>query len=74
MMAEINEYDVVRLKHDLQSAGLKEGARGTVVMVYKVPWPAYEVEFTAAKGQTIALVTLEEKEIEVVWSAAESHT
>jgi len=73
------EHDVVRLKHgvsaedpqrwpDVPSTALQAGTRGTVVIVYENgPGDhAYEVEFVAADGSTVGLLTLTDSDIESV--------
>lgn len=62
------EYDVIRLRQNKPSKGLAAGATGTILMIYTQPPlpPAYEVEFTDAEGNTVALLALQEEEIEKV--------
>lgn len=55
------EHDVVMLRRDLPASGLREGDVGAVVGVYAAG--GYEVEFTAADGDTVDVVTLGEGEI-----------
>ncbi len=50
------EHDVVMLTRDLPDEGLLAGDVGAVVGRYAAG--GYEVEFTAADGSTIAVVTL----------------
>jgi hypothetical protein len=50
------EHDVVVLTRDLPAEGLLAGDVGAVVGRYAAG--GYEVEFTAADGSTIAVVTL----------------
>jgi hypothetical protein len=52
----LQNLDVVVLREDLPSQGLKHGDLGTVVEVYGPD--AVEVEFVTASGRTQALVTL----------------
>jgi hypothetical protein len=52
-----HELDLVVLTHDLHEHGLERGDVGTVVHRYE-GGPAYEVEFVAATGETIAVLTL----------------
>jgi len=60
-MTAFSEYDVVRLVHPIAEHGLKEGARGAILMVFADKQPAaYEVEFLDADGATLALLTLSE--------------
>lgn len=63
----INEYDVVALTHPMPAHGLVLGAQGTVVCVYAAD--AFEVEFMNLAGETIALLTLNKADIELVWIA-----
>jgi len=55
------EHDVVVLRHDLPEEALVEGDVGIVVGVYG--GGGYEVEFTAADGSTIAVVTMADDDI-----------
>jgi hypothetical protein len=50
------EHDVVVLTRDLPEQGLLAGDVGAVVGCYAAG--GYEVEFTAADGSTVAVVTL----------------
>ena len=54
------EHDVVVLRHHLPAQGLVTDV-GAVVGVYGAG--GYEVEFTAAGGDTVAVVTLAEGDI-----------
>lgn len=56
------ELDIVTLNHDIKKFGLKRGVSGTVVYVYK-GGKVYEVEFMTEKGKTIAVLTLDFKDI-----------
>lgn len=53
----INELDTIALKIDLPEHHLKTGDIGTVVLIYN-SGAAFEVEFVAADGNTVALKTL----------------
>ncbi|OIN82747.1 DUF4926 domain-containing protein [Mycobacterium malmoense] len=55
------EHDVVVLTRDLPEEGLVAGDVGAVVGRYAAG--GYEVEFTAADGSTIAVVTLASDDI-----------
>lgn len=55
------EHDVVVLRHDLPEHGFEKDDVGAVVGVYGSG--GYEVEFTAARGDTVAVVTLTDKDI-----------
>jgi hypothetical protein len=71
------EHEVVRLNHDvpanspqgwpgISSTALQAGALGTIVAVYENDPTdrAYEVEFVAADGSTIGLLTLTDSDLE----------
>lgn len=51
------DLEIVELTHDIKKYNLKEGERGTIVEIYK-EGKAYEVEFVAADGKTVTLLTL----------------
>lgn len=55
------EHDVVVLRRDLPDSGLVKDDVGAVVGTYA--FGGYEVEFTAADGNTVAVVTLAEEDI-----------
>jgi hypothetical protein len=59
-------YDVVRLRHDHPSEGLRAGTIGTIVHVVEQPTVAYVVEVADRQGRTQALVTLRPDQIEIV--------
>lgn len=59
------ELDTVVLTHDIKEHALKEGDMGVVVNVYHKN-EAYEVEFVTAKGETVALLTLNPSDIRSV--------
>jgi len=56
------ELDMIVLNHDVDEFGLKQGDIGTIVHCYKDN-KAFEVEYITADGRTVALLTLEPKEI-----------
>jgi len=56
-------YDVVELACDIPESGLKQGTRGTVVLVYTRPQEAYEVEFIDGNGASIAVTTAEPEQL-----------
>lgn len=56
------ELDVVVLNKDLKEYKLKKGDLGTIVHLYGDN-EAMEVEFIAASGKTIALLTLTPKDV-----------
>lgn len=53
----IRELDMVVLVHDVDKHGLRSGDIGSVVHCY-ADGNAFEVEFVAAEGRTIAVLTL----------------
>jgi hypothetical protein len=53
----IRELDTVVLTHDIPEHGLKKGDVGAVVHRY-ADGAAWEVEFVAAEGTTVAILTL----------------
>lgn len=57
-----DELETVVLTHDIKEYDLDEGDIGTVVHSYRGE-KAVEVEFVAASGKTIALLTLTSKDI-----------
>ncbi len=58
----IRELDTVVLTHDIPEHGLKKGDVGAVVHCYE-DGAAWEVEFVAAEGTTLAVLTLSASEI-----------
>jgi hypothetical protein len=58
----IRELDSVALTRDVLDAGLETGDVGRVVFCYR-SGEAYEVEFLAGDGSTLAVLTLEEDEV-----------
>lgn len=59
----LKDFDLAALKQDLPSKALLAGDVGTVVFVYE-HGHAYEVEFVAADGRTLAVETLQADQIE----------
>lgn len=58
----IHELDSVVLTHGIPEHGLVEGDVGAVAHVYG-NGATFEVEFVAAEGTTVALLTLDREEI-----------
>ena len=58
----IREHDVVVLNRDVAEHHLRAGDVGAVVHVYE-DGKAYEVEFVTGSGRTLAVETLELKDI-----------
>lgn len=64
-MDSIREHDRVVLKIDLPGERLACGDVGTVVHIHR-DGQAYEVEFVALDGETVAVVTLERSQVRPV--------
>ncbi len=58
----IKELDRVILRSDLPEHSLKKGDIGTVVLVHGLG-KGYEVEFVSLDGETVAVVSLLEREV-----------
>lgn len=56
------ELDAVVLTRDIEDSGLKKGDVGAIVQIYE-DGDAIEVEFVAAEGRTVALLTLDKSDI-----------
>ena len=61
----IKELDTVVLTHDIKEYGLTEGDIGVIVHCYGDA-SAFEVEFVAAEGRTIAVLTLTANDIRLM--------
>lgn len=61
----MEELDTVVLNHDIKEYGLKKGDIGAVVHVYSKD-KALEVEFVAARGKTVAVLTLEFQDVRLM--------
>lgn len=59
----LREYDVVRLRRELPDHTVPVGTIGAIVMVYEGS-RAYEVEFCDEHGRSVAVLTLEEADLE----------
>ncbi|HEY9722236.1 MAG TPA: DUF4926 domain-containing protein [Oscillatoriaceae cyanobacterium] len=64
-------YDVVALGEPWPEAGLEQGAWGTVLSVRG--GPAYEVEFTDRDGSPVAVATVPERILGLVWADNEGY-
>lgn len=69
---ELKELDLAALKQDLPEVRLEAGDVGTVVFVHEQGM-AYEVEFVAGDGRTIAVETLGADQIEPLSGAKILH-
>lgn len=58
----IHEHDTIVLCRDIDEYGLRRGDIGAVVHCYK-DGKAYEVEFVTGEGATVAVVTLESRDV-----------
>jgi hypothetical protein len=61
------ELDVVMLTCDISEHGLSKGSRGAVVHCYNDE-QAFEIEFVAESGETLALLTLRKGDIQACCS------
>jgi len=61
----IKEHDRVVLTKEVPAEGLKSGDVGTVIHVHKKD-KAFEVEFVALDGETLAIATLDASDIRPV--------
>ncbi len=61
----IEDLDTVVLSRDLPDHGLKQGDIGAVEHSYK-EGKAFEVEFIAGQGQTLAVVTLDSQDVRLM--------
>lgn len=61
----LKELDIVTLTHEIDKHGLPKGSRGAIVHCY-TDNQAFEVEFVAESGETLALLTLEKADIQLV--------
>ena len=67
----MKEHDCVVLTEDLAAEGLLAGDVGTVVHVHQ--GAAYEVEFMTLTGQTVAVVTVQSKQVRPIAPRDLSH-
>jgi hypothetical protein len=68
----IAEHDRIVLTQDVPEEGLTAGDVGTVVHVYP-QGVAYEVEFITLHGETVAIVTLEARQVRPIRPADMPH-
>jgi uncharacterized protein DUF4926 len=68
----IKEHDRVVLRQGVPEQGLKTGDVGTVVHVHK-KGKAFEIEFVALDGETLAIATLEASQIRPVQKREITH-
>ncbi len=68
----VRELETVVLRRDVPEHGLKKGDVGAVVHRYS-DQAAFEVEFVAAEGKTIAVLTLAEADVRPMGSGEILH-
>ena len=68
----IKEHDRVVLKEEVPEQGLKTGDVGTVIHVHKKD-KAFEVEFVALDGETLAIATLGASQVRPVQKREITH-
>jgi hypothetical protein len=68
----IKEHERVVLKKEIPEQGLKTGDVGTVIHVHK-KGEAYEVEFVALDGETLAIATLDASQVRPVQKREITH-
>ena len=68
----ICEHDVVVLIRDVEEYDLKAGDVGAVVHCYETG-NAYEVEFVTPQGKTVALLTLNQRDIRLMGDSGILH-
>ncbi len=61
----IRELEAIVLTRDIPEHGLRRGDIGAVVHCYK-DGVAFEVEFVTGKGDTVAVITLESKDVRLM--------
>jgi len=57
------EYEMVKLRHDLPKHNMKAGTRGAIVMVHHIPNRAYEVELIDKESGNWAVATLKDEDL-----------
>ncbi len=68
----IHEHDTVVLTRDIPERSLRAGDVGAVVNVYEAG-RAFEVEFVAGDGRTVAVLTLKPGDVRAVTEAEILH-
>jgi len=64
------EYEVVRARRQL-SEKVPPGAQGTILLIYKYPHPAYEVEFLDSEGDHLEVLTVADDDITKVQNSGD---
>lgn len=65
------ELDIVTLTREISEHGLPKGSRSAIVHCYRDK-QAFEVEFVAESGETLALLTLEKADIQLAKDATQA--
>ncbi|WP_082150917.1 DUF4926 domain-containing protein [Chromobacterium sp. LK1] len=65
MNTKFFKYDVVRSTCSLVD-GVPSGTTGAILMVFASEHPQYEVEFVDSEGESLAVLTVKEEDLELV--------
>ena len=65
----LNINDVIKVSKDIQE-NIRAGDVGTVVHIFDVTPPVYEIEFTDNEGRTLATVPLKKEDMSLYWVAS----
>lgn len=65
----LNINDVIKIKNNTQG-DIKVGDIGTVVHIFDVTPPVYEIEFIDDQGRTIEMIPLKEEDMSLYWVAS----
>jgi len=65
----LNINDVITVLKNTQQ-DIKAGDLGTVVHIFNVFPPVYEIEFTDNEGRTIKTATLKEEDVSIYWTSS----
>ena len=65
----LNINDVIKVSKDIQE-DISAGDVGTVVHIFDVTPPVYEIEFTDNEGRTLATVPLKKEDMSLYWVAS----
>jgi|EndMetStandDraft_3_1072993.scaffolds.fasta_scaffold435789_1 hypothetical protein len=68
MRTKFRDYDVVKAMRSLEGI-VPEGALGTVLMVFESENSHYEVEFIDSHRDSLGVLTVDEKDLELVQRA-----
>lgn len=66
-MLDIN--DVIKIKNNIRG-DIKVGDIGTVVHIFDVIPPVYEIEFIDDQGRTLEMIPLKEEDMSLYWIAS----